>query len=381
MKEVKYPDLLAQIIKYCEPRPSAEEELQNCPLIYEYENSPESSPSLKLTPSEPTGILMLSLPSSDSVSQSSPHDNEEFETPPEHNNSNSQPYFSGSDELKPSTSTAAVDFQHNGDDTDAVNNDNSAAVDLGNDSDDLGFEERMRKRIRVSDEDLDLKSSVRRKDERGQIVIEIDQTQDVDTEVVIECEENVKVYERRIQRNADSSTVKMSERDDEEGDRGEKRENGERGVDDVEKLNGIGYVEMHLNGMKNGVSGGDGGGRGVDSMNLDEIEKLNGVCAKEMHSNGIAERVHGDGGGVGSVEGRRELPLSMRGGDKNVGLVEEVGRRVVKNTKFKDLVEAFSMVVGDVSGGDKNVDFFETAKARGLSFPRPRWWPPEGFSD
>nr|XP_016515081.1 PREDICTED: uncharacterized protein LOC107831799 [Nicotiana tabacum] len=381
MKEVKYPDLLAQIIKYCEPRPSAEEELQNCPLIHEYEKSPESSPSLKLTSSEPTGILMLSLPSSDSVSQSSPHDNEEFETPPEHNNSNSQPYFSGSDELKPSTSTAAVDFQHNDDDTDAVNHDNSAAVDLGNDSDDLGFEGRMLKRIRVSDEDLDVKSSVRRLDEKGPIMIEIDQTQDVDTEVVIECEENVKVNERGIEGNADSSTVKMSERGEEEGDRGEKRENGERGVDDNEKLNGVGYVEMHLNGMKDGISRGDGGGRGVESMNLDENDKLNGVCAKEMHSNGITESVGAGVSGCGGVEGRRELPLSMRGGDKDVGLVEEVGRRIVKNTRFKDLVETFSMVVGDVSGGDKNVDFFETAKARGLSFPRPRWWPLEGFSD
>lgn len=377
MKEAKYPDLLTQIIKYCEPRSSAEEELQNCPLIHEYEKSPESSPSLKLTPSEATGILMLSLPSSESVRQSSPHDNEEFETPPEHNNSNSQPYFSGSDELKPSTSTAAVDFQHNGDDTDAVNHDNSASVDLGNDSDDLGFEERMRKRIRVSDEDLNVKSSVRKIDEKGPTVIEIDQTQDVGTEVVMECEENVKVYERRIQRNADSSTVKMSERGDEEGD-GEKHENGERGVDNDEKLNGVGYVEMHLNGVKDGVSGG---GRGVESMNLDENEKLNGVCAKEIHSNGITESGGAGVSDCGGVEGRRELPLSMRGGNKNVGLVEEVGRRVVKNTKFKDLVEAFSMVVGDVSGGDKNVDFFETAKARGLSFPRPRWWPPEGFSD
>ncbi|KAJ8556464.1 hypothetical protein K7X08_032216 [Anisodus acutangulus] len=434
MKYVKDPELL---IKYCEPVSNADVELQNCPFEYEHDNSPISSPSVTVTPSQPTGILMLSLPSTDSDGQSFGHENEEFETPPEQNNS-SQPYFSGSDDLKPST--------------DAVNHDNNTeAVDLGNDSDDLGFsnrgeiEEQLRKRYRVYKEDLDVK--------KEPILIEIDQTQtqEVDTEV-IECEESIKGYERRIGRNADKSTVEMSERDDDEGDGGEVRENGERGVhdyemrengekgvddneirengekriddnemrengkkgiDDNEKLNGVGTGEG------NGIKDGDGdGGRGVVSMNLNEEEKMNGVSAKEMPSNGITRSVYvvgvGGGGDVGSVEGRRELPLSMRGGDKNVGLVEEVdggsgagsveGRRelplsmrgdknvglveevrrraTTKNGSFKDLMEAFSVVVGDVRSDDKNdADFFETAKRRGSTFPRPRWWPPEGFSD
>ncbi|KAJ8526715.1 hypothetical protein K7X08_029192 [Anisodus acutangulus] len=480
---MKYVTDLELLTKYCEP--IAEEELQNCPFEYEYDNSPISSPSVAVTPSQPTGILMLSLPSSDSDDQSSGHENEEFETPPEQNNS-SQPYFSGSDDQKPSTS-ATVDSQHNNGDTsiDAVNRDKTEAVDLGNDSDDLGFsnrreidvrdigelEEQLRKRYRISKEDLDVK--------KEPIVIEIDetQTQDVDTEV-IECEESIKVNEQRIGRNADNSSVKMSDRSDEEGDGGELRENGERGVErnadsstvkmsergkskgnggevrengergverneysstvkysergeeegdggevlengekgagGNEKLNGVSTGEMHLNGIKYGVRDGDGE-RGVVSMTLDEKE--NGGCAKEMHSTGITRSgvdVDGGGGGAGSVEGRRELPLSMRGGDKNVGLVEEVdggggagsvegrrelplsmrgdknvglveevGRRATtENGSFKDLMEAFSVVVGDLRSDDKNdADFFETAKRRGLTFPRPRWWPPEGFSD
>ncbi|MCD7466621.1 hypothetical protein HAX54_003468 [Datura stramonium] len=405
MEKVKDPELL---IKYCEPLPDDEEELQNCPFEYEYEDTPQSSPSVAVTVSQPTGILMLSVSSTDSDEQSSARENEEFETPPEQNNS-SQPYFSGSDEQKPSTS-AGVDFQHNNGDTDSVNHDNMVAVDLGNDSNDLGFsdrrdidlpyiaefEEQLRKRYRVSREDLDVKTSAPTIVKKEPIVVEIDQTQEVDTEV-IECEENFKVCECRVERNADSSTVKMSERGCEEGDGGELPENGERGsddneklndngergADDNEKLNGVGTGEMHLNGIKD-----DDGDKGVVSMNLDENEKLNGVCVKEMHSNGGTASVDVDvvvcvnGGGAGRVEGRRELPLSIRGGDKNVGPLEEVGRRATKNGKFKDLVEAFSMVVGDVSGDDNNAaDFLETARRRGLSFPQPRWWPPEGFAD
>ncbi|CAN4127703.1 unnamed protein product [Withania somnifera] len=455
MKKVRDLELLT---KYCEPLSDDDVELQNCPFVYEYDGSPQSSPSVAVSPpSEATGILMLSVPSTDSDDQISAHENEEFETPPEQNNS-SQPYFSGSDELKSSTNAGV--------DTEALNQGNVEAVDLGNDSDDkshqnhlrfvnrrefdvcdLGeFEEQLRKRYRISEEDLDVKKEA--------IVIEIDQTQtqEVETEVV-ESEENFEVDERLIERNAgsstvktsergkaenfevneqgldknaDTSTVKMSERGEEEGDVGEVRENGERGIGDNKELNGVSTGEMDMNGIKDGVLDGDGdaeGERGVVSMNVDENEKLmdgvwakemhsngittsvgvdgdgdksvvsmnldekeklkDGVCAKEMHSNGITRSGNVDGGGGGgSVKGKRELPLSMRGGDKNVGSLEDVERRATKSGRFKDLVEVFSMVVGDVSGDDKNdAEFLETAKRRGLSFPQPRWWPPEGFDD
>lgn len=363
------------LIKHCEPLPGDDDELLNCPFVYEYEDTPQSSPSVAVTPSEPTGILMLSVPSTDSDGRSSRHENEEFATPPEQNNS-SQPYFSGSDEQKPGTSAGV--------DTDVVNNDNQEAVDLGNDFDELGFsnrrvigvysvgefEQQLRKRYKISEEDLGGTKSVPRKVKEEPIVIEIDQTQtqEVDTEVV-EC---------GIERNADSSTVEMPERGEEEGDGGEMRENVERVVDDNEKLNGVGTGEMHSNGITDGV--GDGEIVAV-IMNLDENEKLNSVCAKEMHSNRTTTSVGVDGGG-GSVKGRRELPLSIRGGDKNVGSLEEVGRRATNSGSFKDLVDAFSMVIGDVSADDQNAaDFLETAKRRGLSFPQPRWWPPEGFAD
>ncbi|KAF3638875.1 hypothetical protein FXO37_24181 [Capsicum annuum] len=425
MKKAKDLELL---IKYCEPVSDDEEKLLICPFEYEYDGSPQSSPSAAVsTPSEPTGILMLSVPSTDSDGESSAHENEEYETPPEQNNS-SQQYFSGSDELKPSTSAVGEVTE---------------AVDLGNDDDELRFsnrresneretgefEGRSRKRYRVSEEEMEVK--------KEPIVIEIDQTQTqgVDTEVV-ECEKNVEVDEHGVGRNADDSTVKMSERDV-----GEMRKNGERGVDEDEKLNGSGdddgdgergvvsmnldeneklkdgvhtkemhsngiarnvgdsdgergvmsihTKEMHSDGIARSVGDGDGDGdgeRGVVSTNLDENEKLkDGVGAKEMHSNGIMRNVGDDGCGKGGsgVKGRRELPLSIRGGDKKDGPLEEVGRRATKcDGTFNNLVEAFSMVVGDVSSVDNiAADFLETAKSRGLTFPQPRWWPPEGFAD
>uniref|UniRef100_A0A3Q7JYU0 Uncharacterized protein n=1 Tax=Solanum lycopersicum TaxID=4081 RepID=A0A3Q7JYU0_SOLLC len=348
-----------ELIKYCEPHPDAQEELLNCPFVYEYEDTPQSSPSVEVTPSEPTGILMLSVPSTDTDGKNSPAANEVFETPPEHIKS-SQLYFSGSDDPKPSTAgvnrgnTEVIDLsdsddlgfpnqQNNNGGTEAVKRDNTEVIDLGSDSDDLGFpnrrdtgksEEQLQKRYKVSEEDFDVTNSVQRVVKKEPIVIQINQaqTQEVDMEAI----------EGGIERNADSFTVKMSERHEEEEDGGEMRDHGERGA---------------------------------SSMNLDENEKLNGVGA--------------NGGGAGSDKGKRKLPLWVKGGS-----LEEVGRRETTKGTFEDLVEGFSMIFGDVSGDDSNdkiggddsndkigADFLETAMRRGLTFPRPRWWPPEGFTD
>lgn len=46
------------------------------------------------------------------------------------------------------------------------------------------------------------------------------------------------------------------------------------------------------------------------------------------------------------------------------------------------------MVAGQLDGGgseeeeeEEDVDFLETAKRRGMTLPRPRWWPPEDYDD
>lgn len=49
--------------------------------------------------------------------------------------------------------------------------------------------------------------------------------------------------------------------------------------------------------------------------------------------------------------------------------------------KNKDLIDALKMVEEEINDGcsETSGDFLETAKKRGMDFPRPRWWPLEGF--
>ncbi|KAL8199463.1 hypothetical protein R6Q57_013031 [Mikania cordata] len=59
-----------------------------------------------------------------------------------------------------------------------------------------------------------------------------------------------------------------------------------------------------------------------------------------------------------------------------------------KNEAFKNIMNHVLKMVAEAksrSGGgeddERDVDFLETAKMRGLILPRPRWWPAEGFKD
>ncbi|CAK9184977.1 unnamed protein product [Ilex paraguariensis] len=167
---------------------------------------------------------------------------------------------------------------------------------------------------------------------------------------------------------------------------------------------GIAQTEVKLSSKETG------GGLGLneDTMNVDlpmkgqpEEGVMLGTC-KRMRSNGkgglgskIIEDIDkfkyvgsagfdqyrkekGDSVGVGA---RRELPFSMREQEKKVS--EGKGSRgdPAKKKALNDLLDALRMVIGDVEDGSEGVDFLETAKRCGMIFPRPRWWPPEGFDD
>ncbi|KAM3308635.1 hypothetical protein P3S67_010379 [Capsicum chacoense] len=98
----------------------------------------------------------------------------------------------------------------------------------------------------------------------------------------------------------------------------------------------------------------------------------------KKHANGMKESC--TAGYDGSMRGRRELPLWMRGGEKN-GQVEGVGKEAMKKGHFKDIIEVTMEVFRKKDGENKDADFFETAEWRNMLFPRPRWWPPELFVD
>ncbi|VFQ66390.1 unnamed protein product [Cuscuta campestris] len=78
------------------------------------------------------------------------------------------------------------------------------------------------------------------------------------------------------------------------------------------------------------------------------------------------------------ILGRPDSPLSMKCVEKRVRGEEEERSAGMKNASFNDLMGALQVVLGKESDG---VGLLETAKMRGWDFPRPRWWPPEGFQD
>ncbi|CAI9772463.1 unnamed protein product [Fraxinus pennsylvanica] len=127
---------------------------------------------------------------------------------------------------------------------------------------------------------------------------------------------------------------------------------------------------------------GDGEGRPDSAKNAEEIEKFKYVPSAAVDGRKGKERV---GGGGVSVNGKRELPPSMKGKEKNVRGEEVVGKARTKNGVLMDLLEVLKVekaVVGDAdSTYEEDVDFLETAKRRGLTFPKPRWWPPNGFQE
>lgn len=333
----------AGIIRNCVTA-ADEEKLRNCPFAVEFENFPKSFASQSSSPVQPEqfGIIMLSLPVRDSIDQNSPGENEEFQTPSKHHYS--QTCIPGTDDQRPNTATA-VDLPANvsdGGGTAADYGDGKEAqvrVDLGKDNDNLGFskpreitvngshggdgldrfdeveysegdfDEPWRKRARISEKNLGMKSSI------PQIVV------DTDTELAdLQGEEIVRdevVDDYGIKRNVDFGVTEF--------------EDGE---------NHVVHGKKHADGMKES-------------------------CTASVD---------------GSIKGRRELPLWMRGGEKN-GKVEDVGRKAMKKLQFKDIIEVTMVAFGKNNGESKDANFLETAKRRDMFFSRPRWWPPEQFVD
>ncbi|CAI9278536.1 unnamed protein product [Lactuca saligna] len=73
-------------------------------------------------------------------------------------------------------------------------------------------------------------------------------------------------------------------------------------------------------------------------------------------------------------KGKRQLPFSMKGKEKNnIEKHEDVFTDIL-NRAWKILVEQQRKCGAEADGDD---DLLETAMRRGLTLPRPRWWPPE----
>uniref|UniRef100_M1CIZ1 Uncharacterized protein n=1 Tax=Solanum tuberosum TaxID=4113 RepID=M1CIZ1_SOLTU len=322
-----------------------EEELRNCPFTVEFENFPESftAQSSSLVPSKQFGIIMLSLQAADSIDQNSTRKNEGFQTPPEHHNS--QTCISGSDDQRPNTVTAvdlpanvsaveytAVDY---GDGTEV-----QVRVDLGKDKDNLGFSKP--REITVN------------RCHGGDGSERIDEVEYSEGDIDEPLRKRIRICEKNLGGMQSSIPQIVVDIDAE--------------ITDLQVEEIVRNVVVDNNRIK----------RTVDFAVTESEDGENHVFHGKKHANGIKESCTACVDG--SIRGNRELPLWMKGGEKN-GKVEHVGRKAMKEGQFKDIIEVTMVAFGNKNGENKDADFFETAKRRDMFFPRPRWWSPELFVD
>ncbi|KAL3817973.1 hypothetical protein ACJIZ3_003878 [Penstemon smallii] len=140
---------------------------------------------------------------------------------------------------------------------------------------------------------------------------------------------------------------------------------------------------------------------GLGSSKIDdEIARIKSIlgkgCNKKRGDSGVGgfvetkvteDSAKGKGGLINGVDEkadverrgkRRQLPASIKGKEKNMG-VQNVVETVGTKSGLLELLDVLKLVAGNTGGDDcEDVDFLETAKKRGMTFPRPRWWPPEG---
>lgn len=142
----------------------------------------------------------------------------------------------------------------------------------------------------------------------------------------------------------------------------------------MRQQSGVGGSEKVVKITKHAKMPKDGhqdGGRKTDGQRIEEIDEFWYTGDADRRWKGRTGRA------IGGSGRRRELPISLKGKEKTVGggNVMETVEKKIGLLKFLDVLK---VVVGDIDGGTEDVDFLETAKRRGLTFPKARWWPSEG---
>uniref|UniRef100_A0A5B7B7M1 Uncharacterized protein n=1 Tax=Davidia involucrata TaxID=16924 RepID=A0A5B7B7M1_DAVIN len=367
-------DPFGSLVRQCQPTSSQEHRLRTCPFaredeVFPEDQSPSSDPNQ--TSIEPTGIFMVSLPDS-SKNDSSPH--EDFQTPPEDS------LLASSEEQRTTTAVEALAGQkinavsdHNDSEAMAVDNcctGTEKTVDLGKDSDNLGFSgEKLTQVIgagvAVSGADCS----------RGVDAVRVSE---VSEDELTKCSVKRRELNEGVSFESQSKKLKLSEKNS-----GLESPNVCLGNNEpvIVETTGTEVLESEFEEI------GEGLGFGEDRMNVDSQLQEKGASVRKnikdldkfkyVTSGGINRHSEKDKG----VRGRRELPFSISGQTKNVGRESGLGTSPAKHKLLKDLLDALKMVAKELDDGSEDVDFLETAKRRGMTFPRPRWWPPEGFDD
>ncbi|CAA3023007.1 Hypothetical predicted protein [Olea europaea subsp. europaea] len=392
-------DKFASLMKLCKPTPSQESKLLTCPFALESEtfagsNADPVSSSSAPTSSEPTGIVMVSLPdSSSSIDQSRGRDDElEFHTPPE------QRFTSSEDQTVDCVvgEPKAFDLGSLGGDKGADDlGEGGGVVELKKNRvpDRVLRENSKEKKARVSgDSDSEFEGENEFVGINEPIAIEI--SSDLDTEFDEKTERANMPVDSPMKKIVENCVVAENDEVLKNG-----KSNGGSKKGDVHKH---GLDEMVVENSKKCKLGkisefdavkvtegekahiiGNGEGSPGSSRNAEEIEKFKYVASAAVVGRKGKERI-GEGGV--SINRKRELPPSIKGKAKNVRHEEVVENARSKNGLLMDLLEVLKAkkVVGIEDAGfkrEEDVDFLETAKRRGLTFPKPRWWPPEGFEE
>ncbi|KAK9274944.1 hypothetical protein L1049_022200 [Liquidambar formosana] len=132
----------------------------------------------------------------------------------------------------------------------------------------------------------------------------------------------------------------------------------------------------------------------INSLNLHEMARKSIRGPVSTSGGGRAENEERERKGK-SIRGRRELPWSIRGrgpvSNSGRGRAENeerqrelvVGVSSPANPLWRSLMDVLQMLAerceSDTSFED--ADMLEIAKSRGMTFPRPTWWPPEGYEE
>ncbi|GFZ02053.1 hypothetical protein Acr_15g0006620 [Actinidia rufa] len=312
-------DPFGSFIKQCLPTSSQEEILRTCPFARQSEvfSGDGDSPSLDSLgiPVSSTGIVMLSPP-------------EDFQTPPE----DSLP--ASSDEQRPppppppeaAVTVDAIASQRKTNAADGGCTDSERAVDLGKDTDNLGFSEANSTQMISGGGDG----------------------------FVVACEDFERELEKFVVLRRESSSL-------------------------------CNEITFESPSKKLKVSGENF----VVSEPPRDLACDNELLIRETihQENANTEFVDLEAEEIGEELGEDKVFVDLPMRETDVGVAVNKGYEVQKNVnggsaRKNGLLDALKWVAGEMGeGSEVDFDFLETAKSRGMTFPRPRWWPPEGYDD
>lgn len=328
-----------------------------------------------------TGIIMVSLPDSQN-DLVTPHEDEDFQTPPEHSNSQ---HSSKDDQAPAAPKTPGDRITGGGGDcggeameVDDWCADGQQGVDLGKDSDSLGFP------TMKGNPEIDGGVGVSRVDCcSGDDRIEVAEVCDDESRKIGGLEGEVSVSRVCTEKLGTGTSNDAMMVDAEQTE--------------IEKV-GAGKLDSEFKDVCVGLTNRLITPNVSDKMPVRELEETGCVgvsvekSVRKLEESGLISKSNKTGenghGGLASksieeiekfkyvgTRGRRELPFSLCAQENTV----EGESSVAKKRILKDLLDGLKLVIGEVGDGAEGVDFLETAKRRGLTFPRPRWWQPKGF--